>query len=259
MPHAPRYAVHTAEVVASTSLASPRLLEAFKGAQEATPGDRLPSEGGDRSPVEAEFAAVYCARVSNPKNQDNLATAPRLLAYLMAHKHWSPFEMVNLVLEVNTTRSISAQILRHRSFSFQEFSTRYAEPGELPPIGLPYLRTQDTKNRQASHDNLAPEIRAYLERRIADHHKSGAFLYADLIDAGVAKECAREVLPLGSPTRLYMNGTARSWLHYLMVRTGPETQAEHRAVALAAWECFREAFPTIAEAARAGCPNLAAL
>jgi Thymidylate synthase complementing protein len=138
-------------------------------------------------------------------------------------------------------------------------STRYAEPGELPPVGLPRLRTQDTKNRQASHDNLAPGVRAYLEARIADYHKRGAYLYADLIAEGVAKECAREILPLGTPTRLYVNGTARSWLHYLMVRTGPETQAEHRAVALAAWECFRQAFPTIAEAARAGCPNLAAL
>jgi thymidylate synthase (FAD) len=250
MPDAPRYAVHTAEVIASTSLASPRLLEAFKGAPEVST---------DRRVEEAEFAAVYCARVSNPKNQENAKTAPRLLAYLMAHKHWSPFEMVNLVLEINTTRSISAQILRHRSFSFQEFSTRYAEPGELPPIALPYLRTQDTKNRQASHDNLDPEIRAYLETRIADYHKLGACLYADLIAEGVAKECAREILPLGTPTRLYMNGTARSWLHYLMVRTGPETQAEHRAVALAAWDRFRTEFPTIAEAARAGCPNLAAL
>lgn len=196
----------------------------------------------------AEENIVYMARVSNPKNQANMETAPRLIKYLIKHKHWSPFEMASMQVEINTTRAIAAQVLRHRSFSFQEFSQRYSDVGSLPEIGLPHLRTQDTKNKQASHDNLDPTKRDLLEDQIEKLYRSAQNVYDLLIEQGVAKECARSVLPLGTPTRMYMSGSIRSWLHYIDIRAGIETQLEHRLIAEDCKKIFVENFPSIAEA-----------
>ena len=178
---------------------------------------------------DAEQQIEYCARVSNPKGQDKVDTTGKLLRYLVKHKHWSPFEMASCCVEINTTRYISAQILRHRSFSFQEFSQRYAEVSQ--PTEQPLWRRQDVTNKQNSLDDLSEEV-----LREADQVSANAFLvakeaYDHLLRLGVAKECARKVLPLNSPTRLYMSGTIRSWIHYLSVRRGPETQLEHRLIA----------------------------
>ena len=196
----------------------------------------------------AEENIVYMARVSNPSNQANMDTAPRLIKYLIKHKHWSPFEMASMQVEINTTRAIAAQVLRHRSFSFQEFSQRYSAVGDLPPIAVPHLRTQDTKNKQASHDNLDPEIRERLEREIERLYSNANDLYEFALSQGVAKECARSILPLGTPTRLYMAGTLRSWAHYIEIRSGVETQLEHRLIAQDCKKIFIEQFPSIAEA-----------
>lgn len=201
---------------------------------------------------DAENQIVYMARVSNPQGQDVVPTGPRLIRYLINHRHWSPFEMANLVVEINTTRSIGAQILRHRSFCFQEFSQRYADPKELPPMELPQLRRQDLENRQSSHDDLDPKIINQLNEQIKAHHNSALDLYQEMLRQGVAKECAREVLPLGTPSRLYMNGTIRSWLHYLQVRAGVETQLEHRLIAESIKDIFAEQLPVIYEAAFCG-------
>ena len=177
----------------------------------------------------AEELISYMARVSNPSNQSNTETSAKLIKYLITHNHWSPFEMVNMCVEINTTRSIAAQILRHRSFSFQEFSQRYAE---VPiPAELPELRRQDTKNRQNSINDLDQSIRDEFEYRIGQLYGDAYNIYKDMIARGVAKECAREVLPLATPTRLYMNGTVRSWLHYCDLRTGNGTQKEHALIA----------------------------
>lgn len=197
---------------------------------------------------DAENMIVYMARVSNPSNQKNKETAPRLLQYLIKHKHWSPFEMAHMVLEINTTRAIAAQILRHRSFSFQEFSQRYSIVSELEPIRMPHLRRQDPKNKQASHDDLPEEQVTYLEDRIEWLYSQAEMVYKDCIALGVAKECARSVLPLGTPTRLYMAGSIRSWIHYIQIRAGVETQLEHRLIAESAKEIFSEQLPSIAEA-----------
>ena len=178
---------------------------------------------------EAENVISYCARVSNPANQDNYDTAPKLLQYCIKHGHWSVFEMASMCVEINTTRSIAAQILRHRSFSFQEFSQRYALISAEPQV--PALRRQDTKNRQNSIDDLDKEVELDYRVTINDHFQKSVALYLDLVEAGVAKECAREVLPLATPTRLYMSGTIRSWLHYCKLRTGNGTQLEHRLIA----------------------------
>lgn len=194
----------------------------------------------------AELLIVKMARVSNPANADNLATAPKLLRYLISHAHWSPFEMASLCVKIETERDIAAQILRHRSFSFQEFSTRYAK---TLPAEIPALRTQDLKNRQASHDDLDPAISRAFEQRIADLIAQQFNTYQDMLEAGVAKETARRILPLCTPTTLYMHGTLRSWLHYIQLRCGPETQLEHRLVAEACRVIFAEQFPIIAEAA----------
>lgn len=176
---------------------------------------------------DAEKVISYCARVSNPNNQHNYDTAPKLLAYLKKHKHWSPFEMASACFEIETTRAISAQILRHRSFSFQEFSQRYAP---VPSIEVSEARMQDAKNRQGSLP--APEdVKAKfteLQERVFSTSREA---YQEALDLGIAKEQARMLLPMSSSTRLYMSGTIRSWLHYCEVRTGPETQAEHRAIA----------------------------
>jgi thymidylate synthase (FAD) len=189
------------------------------------------------------------ARVSAPKNQNNMETAPRLLRYLLEHKHVSPFEMANMCVEIETTRAISAQILRHRSFSFQEFSQRYADANELGSSAMPHLRRQDTKNRQNSIDDLGADLVSGYYRRISHLFEEAEHLYSEMVSNGVAKECARNILPMATPTRMYMNGTLRSWIHYLQVRTDPSTQLEHREVALKVKDIFTEQFPVIAEAA----------
>jgi thymidylate synthase (FAD) len=198
---------------------------------------------------EAEEQIVYMARVSNPSNQDNMDTAPRLIRYLIKHKHWSPFEMASMQVEINTTRAIAAQVLRHRSFSFQEFSQRYSSVGDLPPIGLPHLRTQDLKNKQASHDDLDEDTKRHLEIEIDRLYKSSQDLYNYALSKGVAKECARSILPLGTPTRMYMSGSIRSWVHYIQIRAGVETQLEHRLIANAIKDIFEEQLPSVYEAA----------
>jgi thymidylate synthase (FAD) len=177
----------------------------------------------------AEELISYMARVSNPSNQSNTETSAKLIGYLIKHNHWSPFEMVNMCVEIETTRSIAAQILRHRSFSFQEFSQRYAEVQLRPE--LPEMRRQDTKNRQNSIDDLPLEVLSETDTLLAKALVTSYRAYDRLLELGVAKECAREVLPLCTPTRLYMNGTVRSWLHYCDLRCGNGTQLEHRRIA----------------------------
>jgi thymidylate synthase (FAD) len=195
---------------------------------------------------DAERLIVKMARVSNPANQDNQETAPRLLRYLIRHQHWSPFEMASMCVEISTERDITAQILRHRSFSFQEFSTRYARSSRAQ---VPSFRRQDEANRQASHDDLPLEVQS-MARDAADRVIGSAYeLYYDLLQQGVARETARRILPLCTPTTIYMHGTLRSWIHYINVRTDPGTQLEHRQVAQACREIFTEQFPFIAEAA----------
>jgi len=183
------------------------------------------------------------ARVSNPANQSNTQTSAKLIKYLIDHKHWSPFEMVNMCVEIETTRSIAAQILRHRSFSFQEFSQRYAEVTEKGV--MPELRRQDTKNRQNSIDDLHPGLVGAMEIDIREHLESSIELYNSLLEAGVAKECAREVLPLCTPTRLYMNGTIRSWIHYCQLRCGNGTQKEHQMIARGVYKLLEEHLPNV--------------
>jgi thymidylate synthase (FAD) len=196
----------------------------------------------------AEETIAYCARVSNPSNQENHETVDKLLGYCIRHNHWSVFEMANIVLEINTTRSISPQILRHRSFSFQEFSQRYARVSDLGGIDLPHLRRQDTKNRQNSIDDLSSEDTQLLYRRTAQLFAEAEDLYSEMVSKGIAKECAREVLPMAAPTRLYMNGTVRSWIHYIELRIGNGTQLEHRQIAEQARTIFSENLPMISRA-----------
>jgi thymidylate synthase (FAD) len=198
---------------------------------------------------DAEKQMAYCARVSNPNNQGNHETAPRLLRYCIKHKHWSIFETASMQVEVNTTRAIAAQVLRHRSFSFQEFSQRYSSVDQLGAFGVPHLRSQDLKNKQASHDNLDPEFVALTEKQILTHYNSAIDLYEHLLAKGVAKECARSILPLGTPTRLYMSGSIRSWIHYIQIRAGIETQLEHRMIAESIKQIFAEQLPNVYEAA----------
>ena len=185
------------------------------------------------------------ARVSNPANEDNMETAPRLLRYLIEHKHWSPFQLGNLCVKINTQRDISAQILRHRSFTFQEYSSRYAR---MAPAETPELRRQDLKNRQNSIDNLDEVLVDELEDKIGVQIGSTFNLYQELLDRGVAKECARRILPLCTPTVLYMNGTIRSWIHYIELRSANGTQKEHQEIALKIKDIFTKQLPIISEA-----------
>jgi len=194
---------------------------------------------------DAENLIVKMARVSNSANEDNMTTAPKLLRYLINHQHWSPFEMCSLCVKIDTERDISAQILRHRSFSFQEFSTRYAE-AQTPVV--PELRRQDLKNRQNSTDDLDFSIKRIHNERIHNLYARIQGYYDDMIVDGVAKECARRILPLSTQTTLYMHGTLRSWIHYINVRTDPGTQLEHRLIAEVCKQIFIEQFPTIGEA-----------
>lgn len=190
----------------------------------------------------AEELVSYCARVSNPSNQLNLETSPKLLAYLIKHKHWSPFEMVSMTLEINTTRSIAAQILRHRSFAFQEFSQRYST---VTKYNTPELRKQSDKNRQSSVDIIEDEE---LKTDVMNAIQKSFTVYEDLIKNGVARECAREVLPLCTQTTMYMSGTIRSWIHYIDLRTKEDTQKEHREIALECKTIFNKHFPSISSA-----------
>jgi thymidylate synthase (FAD) len=181
------------------------------------------------------------ARVSNPSNQDNKETAPRLISYLIKHKHWSPFEMVSMCIKINTTRSIAAQILRHRSFSFQEFSQRYA-PVTLDPV-VQDLRLQDHSNRQNSIDSMNEHDKQHFQLQLKQHYEQSHWLYNQMLAAGVAKECARDVLPLSTPTTLYMHGNLRSWLTYCDLRCSNGTQLEHKLLADQVKELIAVHFP----------------
>jgi thymidylate synthase (FAD) len=203
----------------------------------------------------AEELITYMARVSAPKNQENMETAPKLLRYLIQHKHWSPYQMANMCVEINTTRAISAQIIRHSSFSFQEFSARYADVSELGSAVIPHLRRQDHKNRQNSIDDLDPEMVGSYYRRISQLFEDAEHLYREMISTGVAKECARNILPIASQTRIYMQGSLRSWIHYLQLRCDNGTQAEHRQIAEEIKRIFCQQFPIIGEAAFSGEDN----
>ena len=198
---------------------------------------------------DAEQQIAYMARVSNPSNQHSEKTAPRLIRYLIKHKHWSPFEMASMQVEIETTRAVAAQILRHRSFSFQEFSQRYSSVDQLGTFGVPRLRSQDLKNKQASHDDLDPSFTDRMEEKIQTLYNESLDLYEYMLSRGVAKECARSILPLGTPTRLYMSGSIRSWIHYIQIRAGIETQLEHRLIAEKIKEIFKEQLPDVFEAA----------
>jgi len=197
---------------------------------------------------DAEKHMAYCARVSNPSNQGNDNYAG-LLRYCIKHQHWSIFEQAFMTIEINTTRGLAAQILRHRSFTYQEFSQRYADSSLLgDKIPLPKLRKQDEKNRQNSTDDLDPMLVQELEVKMQTYFAQGMKLYKEMLDAKVAKECARFVLPLATPTRLYMSGSVRSWIHYIELRSGHGTQKEHMDIANACKDIFTEQFPTVAEA-----------
>ena len=197
---------------------------------------------------DAEKHMAYCARVSNPNNQDNENYAG-LLRYCIKHQHWSIFEQAFMTLEINTTRGLAAQILRHRSFTFQEFSQRYADTNLLDAtIPLPDVRRQDTKNRQNSIDDIPEEQIKFLQERIRQYFNEGMDLYNELLREGIAKECARFVLPLATPTRIYMSGSVRSWVHYIDLRSGHGTQKEHMDIANACKSIFTEQFPTVSEA-----------
>jgi len=196
---------------------------------------------------DAEQTMAYIARVSNPSNQDNEKYAG-LLKYCIKHNHWSVFEQSTMTLEIETTRAIAAQILRHRSFTFQEFSQRYAQTNSLGDITLPELRRQDHKNRQNSTDDLDPNVIDTLNKQMQTLFDSSLALYNQMIELDVAKECARMVLPLCTPTRIYMTGSCRSWIHYINLRSAHGTQKEHMDIAEACRKVFTEQFPTVSEA-----------
>ena len=196
---------------------------------------------------DAEQLMAYIARVSNPSNQDNEKYSG-LLKYCIKHNHWSVFEQSTMTLEIETTRAIAAQILRHRSFTFQEFSQRYAASTALGEIDLPELRKQDLKNRQNSTDDLDPKTVDKFERQMITLFSSAKSLYTQMLDAGVAKECARMVLPLCTPTRIYMTGSCRSWIHYINLRSAHGTQKEHMVIAESCRKVFTEQFPSVSEA-----------
>ena len=197
---------------------------------------------------DAEKTMAYVARVSNPSNQGNEKYSG-LLKYCIKHNHWSVFEQSFMTLEISTTRAIAAQILRHRSFTYQEFSQRYADSSMLSDnIPLPKLRRQDDKNRQNSIDDLDPFTVQNLELQMQTLFDSSMALYKQMLGRGVAKECARMVLPLCTPTKIYMTGSCRSWIHYITLRSANGTQKEHMDIALACKEVFKEQFPSVSEA-----------
>lgn len=196
----------------------------------------------------AEAFMVRCARVSNPENQDNPEFS-KLLSYCIEHEHWSIFEHAHMTVEINTTRAIAAQILRHRSFCFQEFSQRYSDVSKLGvELVVPELRKQSSQNRQSSQNGLEVNVEKLGRQLIKDHFDNAMDLYKGLLDLGVAKECARFVLPLATATRLYMTGSCRSWIHYINLRTEEGTQKEHREIAGQCLDIFVEQFPHTAKA-----------
>ena len=197
---------------------------------------------------DAEKTIGYIARVSNPNNQDNPKVAG-LLKYCIEHGHWSIFEQAHMTLEIETTRAIAAQILSHRSFTFQEFSHRYQDVSYIrEDIPIPELRSQDDKNRQNSIDDVDPAVQERFKREIRQHFNQSIDLYKSMLHAGIAKECARFVLPLSTPTKIYMTGSVRSWIHYINLRSAHGTQAEHMEIAEACRKVFTEQFPTVSEA-----------
>ena len=197
---------------------------------------------------DAEQTMAYVARVSNPKNQENPNYA-KLLGYCIKHNHWSVFELAFMTLEIETTRGLAAQILRHRSFTYQEWSQRYADSSMLAEsIPMFDLRRQDTKNRQNSIDDIDDFVKQEYEIKIRRHFDEAMTLYQSMLDMGIAKECARFVLPLATPTRMYMSGSVRSWIHYITLRSANGTQKEHMDIAEACKKIFVEQFPTCAEA-----------
>ncbi len=195
----------------------------------------------------AEKTMAYIARVSNPKNQENEAF-DGLLKYCIKNEHWSVFEQAYMTLQIETNRGIAAQVLRHRSFTFQEFSQRYADSTELGIIPIPELRRQDSKNRQNSIDDISPEVSDLFKKEIKFLFKKSLALYEEMLDKGIAKECARFVLPLATPTRIYMTGSCRSWIHYINLRSGHGTQKEHMLIAQNCKQIFCDQFPVVAKA-----------
>ena len=192
----------------------------------------------------AEKTMAYIARVSNPKNQNN-DDYSKLLSYCIKHEHWSVFEQSFMTLQIETNRGIAAQILRHRSFTFQEFSQRYADSAQLGNIPLPELRRQDFKNRQNSIPDLPNELKKRFNTKIAAHFKDASDLYEELLAEGIAKECARFVLPLATRTRIYMSGSCRSWIHYINLRSAHGTQEEHKNIAQNCKSIFKKSFPIV--------------
>lgn len=199
------------------------------------------------STPDAEKMMAYIARVSNPKNQEN-ANFAGLLRYCITHEHWSVFEQAFMTLQIETNRAIAAQILRHRSFTFQEFSQRYADSTQLGEIPLPELRRQDNKNRQNSIDDLSKKLTDNFHAKIKALFQESIELYEEMLEEGIAKECARFVLPLATPTRIYMSGSCRSWIHYINLRSGHGTQKEHMDIAIQCKEIFKIQYPNVSEA-----------
>ena len=195
----------------------------------------------------AEKSMAYIARVSNPKNQDN-DNFTKLIGYCIKNEHWSVFEQAYMTLQIETTRGIAAQILRHRSFTFQEFSQRYADSTQLGEIPIPELRRQDNKNRQNSISDLPEEIINTFNKKIKLLFDQNKELYEEMLEAGIAKECARFVLPLATPTRIYMTGSCRSWIHYINLRTGHGTQKEHMNIAQECKNIFSQEYPVVSSA-----------
>ncbi len=196
---------------------------------------------------DAEQTMAYIARVSNPKNQDN-EDFSGLIKYCIKNEHWSVFEQAYMTLQIETTRGIAAQILRHRSFTFQEFSQRYADSRQLGEIPIPELRRQDNKNRQNSISDLSKEIINQFNEKIKRQFDLNKKLYEEMLEAGIAKECARFVLPLATPTRIYMTGSCRSWIHYIKLRTGHGTQKEHMDIAQECKNIFSQEYPIVSSA-----------
>jgi len=199
------------------------------------------------STPDAEKSMAYIARVSNPKNQDN-NDFTKLIGYCIKNEHWSVFEQAYMTLQIETTRGIAAQILRHRSFTFQEFSQRYADSRQLGEIPIPELRRQDYKNRQNSISDLSEEVINQFNKKIKHQFNLNKQLYEEMLEAGIAKECARFVLPLATPTRIYMTGSCRSWIHYINLRTGHGTQKEHMEIAQECKNIFSQEYPIVSSA-----------
>ncbi len=199
------------------------------------------------STPDAEKSMAYIARVSNPKNQDN-DDFTKLIGYCIKNEHWSVFEQAYMTLQIETTRGIAAQILRHRSFTFQEFSQRYADSRQLGEIPIPELRRQDNKNRQNSISDLSKEVINQFNKKIKRQFEQNKELYEEMLEAGIAKECARFVLPLATPTRIYMTGSCRSWIHYINLRTGHGTQKEHMNIAQECRNIFSKEYPIVSSA-----------